>query len=141
MPADEVFRRLQTAVPQGITILFVYEDGRPFKEIRRARYTISIEDVYAQQFRAFFAQPEITREKKAKKGGTKTVDLRAALTLNGFSEEDGFICADITLPCGSEENVGVTLYTDAFSDYINRNDYLRRIERIYFLDGQDKIFK
>ena len=39
------------------------------------------------------------------------------------------------------ENIGVNLLSDAFSEYIGKNNWIRSIERVQLLDSSYGIFK
>ena len=70
-----------------------------------------------------------------------TINLKEEATLKKFVKDDKYINVFLTLPCGNLKNIGINLYIDAFATYMNKNDFLRKVERISFLDEHYEIFK
>lgn len=141
VPAHQMKEKMQGTLPKGIEIIEIYEGGGAFNDIHFAEYILSIEIAFEEQLISFFNQDSIPYEKKTKKGTMKTINLKEEATLKKFVKDDKYINVFLTLPCGNLKNIGINLYIDAFATYMNKNDFLRKVERISFLDEHYEIFK
>lgn len=141
VPAHQMKEKMQETLPKGIEIIEIYEGGGAFNDIHFAEYILSIEIAFEKQLISFFNQDSIPYQKKTKKGTIKTINLKEEATLKKFVKDDKYINVFLTLPCGNLKNIGINLYIDAFATYMNKNDFLRKVERISFLDEHYEIFK
>lgn len=77
VPCDEICRRLNEALVEGVKVLSVYDDGRKIKELALLRcqvdleYDAGIPENAAEQVRELFARESLTVEKKGKNGITE----------------------------------------------------------------------
>lgn len=77
VPCDEICRRLNEALVEGVKVLAVYDDGRKIKNLSLLRCRVELEydaGVPAdgeEQVRALFARERLTVEKKGKNGLTE----------------------------------------------------------------------
>lgn len=141
MPPEEVKEALDKAVPSGITIADVYEDGGKLSNIASAEYVLTLSLSAKSDLEKFLAQDKIEIEKKAKKGGFKTIDIKDGMTVKSIEEIDNNIILKINLPCGSEKNIGVNLFRDAFLNFAEVKDFKIEIERTTFYDIDGNIFR
>ena len=72
---EEILRRLNESLVEGIRVLDVYDDGTKIKHLAYLRCTLTLEydkgisESGVQQIRQLFAQPEVLVEKKTKSSG------------------------------------------------------------------------
>ena len=77
VPCEEICRRLNDALVDGVRVLAVYEDGRKIRDLSLLRCKVMLEydsgvPVGAgEKIRALFAQESLTVEKKGKNGITQ----------------------------------------------------------------------
>ena len=105
VPNEEILRRLNESLVEGIRVLDVYDNGAKIKHLAYLRCTLTLEydngisESGVQQIRQLFAQPEVLVEKKTKSSGiveqniipmirSLTVSLQDANTVT----MDAFIC-------------------------------------------------
>ena len=75
VPNEEILRRLNESLVEGIRVLDVYDDGAKIKHLAYLRCTLTLEydkgisESGVQQIRQLFAQPEVLVEKKTKSSG------------------------------------------------------------------------
>lgn len=60
-------------------------------------------------------------EKRSKKKGMITVDIKPYVEIKGVSEGDS-VYVDIRLPAGLELNLNAAIFTDAFAAYCAENN-------------------
>ena len=70
---------------------------------------------------SFMAQEKIEVEKRSKKKGMITVDIKPYVEITGVSEGDS-VYVDIRLPAGLELNLNAAIFTDAFAAYCAENN-------------------
>lgn len=105
--------KLNSVMPAGITIVSAAEAIAKVKELTAAAYTVTFACA-ADAVRDLLAQPTIPVEKRTKKKTMKTIDLHPyfvnATVVDG---EEGTCRMEVTLPCGSAENVNPSLFVAA----------------------------
>ena len=120
--------RLNRVLPPDLQIVRVAAPVRKHTDIAFADYTVCLdcadESVSAEGLRAawdrFIAQPEISVEKKTKRG-TASVDLKPAVqVLMTQTLADG-IWLRLRMPAGTSVNLNPGLLTDAFAAWCSQN--------------------
>ena len=134
---EELQKMLDGAFPAGINVLDVYEQEHSFNEITYARYKLTFSETLTDKFNEFISQPQITVERRAKKGRIVQVDLKAEVEIENIKK--GKI--DFILPCGNEKNISVNLFSEAFRLFAKAGDMPVLVERLDFLDKDKNIFK
>lgn len=112
MEPDDLCDRLNAVMPEGLHILSAAPAVHKAGDLGFARYRIALPYARALVER-FLAQDSLPVEKKTKKGGFKTVDVRPAMADLALSDADGGTLLDVTLPCGSADTVSPALVLTA----------------------------
>lgn len=146
MEFDEIAKRLNACMPEG---LYIYNVAKPVKkhtEIGFAEYEIRFDcnispDDAKNRFESFVSRDKIEIEKKTKKKGVNLVDIKPHINLLSVNVEDDKTVIDVILPAGCEFNLNTTLVMDAFCAMENveiSNIYTTRT-KIMCKNGEDFI--
>jgi hypothetical protein len=81
----------------------------------------------------YISQPSITAEKRTKSGVTKSIELKPYLEGVNIEINDDSAVFEVTLPCGSAENINPMLIADAYNLYLSS---VGQQERKVFCDVQ-----
>lgn len=141
MSGEDIKHRMSLAVPSDIRIIDAYEDGEKLNLIDSADYELFIPNEYVPEFEKFISQDRIEVEKKAKKGGMKTVCISEGMTVKNRRVNDEGVLFVINLPCGSDNNIGINLLTKAFSAFTDGKMCLTSVKRVAFLKKDGTVFK
>ncbi|MBQ9413711.1 MAG: DUF2344 domain-containing protein [Clostridia bacterium] len=76
MDSDEIVNRLNATMPDGITVLSAAPAQMKVGEIAFASWRLTFPPEFADRIRELLALDTIPVEKRTKKGGTKTVDIK-----------------------------------------------------------------
>ena len=138
---DEICRRLNDALPQGIQILKAQRPTRPLTDIAGAVYdiTLNIGNNTAKQLTDFLNSPHIVTEKKSKKG-VKTVDIRPMIFDFSLQKEDQWHL-HISLAAGQTANLNPSLIFTAFERCGGEKIEVLRYLRTALLDKEKNIFE
>lgn len=115
MDLEELVRRLNGAMPEGLRILSAAPAVMKAGEAVLARYRLSI-GCDPEKVRALLERETIPVEKRTKKKTMKTVDLKPVVETSGavVSEgEAGTALLELELPCGGDLSVNPSLLIDA----------------------------
>ncbi|MCI8553812.1 MAG: DUF2344 domain-containing protein [Clostridiales bacterium] len=115
MAFDELVRRLDEAVPEGIRVLSAAEPVMKPGQIARARYRLTV-DGGLGRLEEFLNLPEIGAEKRTKKGEIRRLDLKPSLLETQLSGEEGKTLWELLLPCGGE-TVNPSLVWSAYTAF------------------------
>ncbi len=144
IPAEEVTRRLNEVMPEGIVILELLPPARKADDIERADYTLefSMKGVSPEELKAQFDRftaGEVIETVKHSKKGPKAINLKPALLRCVSKETSRGILLSLTLPAGNRENINPTLLVDAFGKSVGTEPDYRNIrrDRIICGDGSD----
>ncbi len=144
VPAEAVMERLNAVLPEGLCIQEAGDGILAFKKLAFARYRITASsETPAQLHRAldaFLAQPEIITEKRTKKGGMKTVDLKPMVTAEGASESPDGLEIRLCLPAGSSASLNPMLLLDTWQKQDGFTLPLREICRTELLTEEKQKF-
>ena len=135
MPLDEIRKRLNEVLPEGIQVLSVAEPWSKAGEIKAAVYRIAIAcdapEAWIEQAEALLKQGNLTAKKMGKKGHRKVekeIALAPLIMSYGLRAQDGIAILECTLAAGSEMNLNPALLLgalDAGSAAITRVKLLR----------------
>lgn len=110
-----LIQRLNEVLPQGITVVSAADAVAKVKELTAAEYTLFL-FCAGDTVRALLDQPTIEVEKRTKKKTMKTVDLKPFFAQAVVTDGEGDTCQlEVTLPCGSAENVNPALFVTALT--------------------------
>ena len=118
LPMEELVRRMNAVLPDGLHATGAGEPVHKVGELAAARYRLTFTgDV--SRMADFLAQESIPAEKRTKKGGVKTIDLKPSLTGARWEETgDGALTMEVVLPCSSTETINPSLITAAYSAFV-----------------------
>lgn len=119
---DEAYERLKAVMPDELKVVKVTDPVMKTGEIAFARFEISLD--LPENALTFFDQCEIFMEKKTKKGGIKTVDIRPMIS----SYEIGEGRLKLVLSAGTE-NLNPTMVIDSMSRFFDRELKVNSITR------------
>ena len=139
MPMEEVVRRLNAVLPAGIHAVEAAEAQMKPGDIQRAAYRLLF-SCPVELLEGMMAQDTLPVEKRTKKGGVKTLDLKpylADIRLTASGEETTM--AELTLPCGSSETLNPGLLLQALQQYSGRQDISCAVLRtqLYAQNGEE----
>ena len=112
VPAAELCDRLNAVMPQGLHILSAAPAVHKAGDLGFARYRLSL-PYPRDQVEAFLKQETMPVQKKSKKGGFKTVDVRPALSDVVLADSGEGTSLEVTLPCSGADTVGPALVVAA----------------------------
>ena len=118
LPMEELVRRMNAVLPDGLHATGAGEPVHKAGELAAARYRLTFTgDV--SRMADFLAQESIPAEKRTKKGGVKTIDLKPSLTGARWEETgDGALTMEVILPCSSAETINPSLIAAAYNAFV-----------------------
>lgn len=136
VPLPELCERLNAVMPEGLHVLSAATAVHKAGDLGFARYRFDL-PYPREAAERFLAQETLPVQKKAKKGGFRTVDVRPALKDVQLSDLDGGTSMEATLPCSGADTVGPALVVTALHDFIGDRADIRvtRLE-LYTLSGE-----
>ena len=130
---ETVLERMQAVAPEGLEIFAAADPIRKTGEVAFASFSLTVD--LPEETAAFFAQEEIPVEKRTKKGGMKSVNIRPWIR-EWAVREDGL---DLTLSAGVE-NLNPLLVLEALSTFCGRPVKPSAVCRTALLDADGKKF-
>lgn len=135
MPLEEMKRRLNETLPQGLKILDVFESENDFNDIESADYRVFVEGKTAEEWNTFFEAETIPAEKKTKRG-IETIDMkREILGCKAENVENGVILY-LHLPCGNRKNLSPLLVIKTFAP--DEETYYTAARMVFFDQKGDR---
>ena len=129
MPFDQLVFQLNEVLPEGIVAVSAAEAVDKVKDLVAAEYTLTIH-AEATVVSELLNSNEITVEKRTKKKTMKTIDIKPYFANAVVSEDGEGACKmDVTLPCGSAENINPSLISAALNAHCGEEikvEYLRK---------------
>ena len=147
IPCDEICLRLNQALPAGVRVLRVYEDGAKLKHLALLDCRLTLEydgGVPAdakEQIEALFRQPEVIVEKKGKNGVTSQdiLPMIKRLSLEAAGSRELTIHA---LVCCQNPTLNPMQLSAAISKYLpSLSPDFVRCRRVEIYDTNEKIFR
>jgi radical SAM-linked protein len=132
MPENELVERLNGALPEGLEVVSAAPPVMKPGEIAFARYRLTFTGSI-DSMSDYISQPSITAEKRTKSGVTKSIELKPYLEGVNIEINDDSAVFEVTLPCGSAENINPMLIADAYNLYLSS---VGQQERKVFCDVQ-----
>lgn len=128
LPMEELVERMNAAAPEGILFLSAAPAVMKAGELTAARYRIAFfrEGGGCERglLERFLQQEALPVEKRTKKGGVKTVDLRPHLAEPVLDGEEMAAVLEVTLPCSSALTLNPSLLLTALQAF-SGDDTLR----------------
>lgn len=145
---NEIKKRINDMLPDGIRILEVYDEYRQDKEIAYSDYVFKIQftdnELALNKIRAVLESDEIITERKVKKGKRKIfkqTNLKPLIQSYNSSIRGEEIVINFRLAAGIEKNLNPTLLFDTIIKLIDMDFEWKSISRIAILDKNFKEFK
>ncbi len=132
---DELVRRLDAVMPQGLRVLSAAIAVKKAGEVDRAVYELRV-GCTRGEVESFLASPTITVQKRTKKKTMKEVDLVPVLSGSASSlqeGEDGTVW-QLTLPCNSTDSINPSLVVEALRTFLKREEMPCFVRRLAVLD-------
>ncbi len=145
---DEIKKKMNEMLPNGIRILEVYDDFRQDKDIAYSDYVFRIQfkdnETALQKINNVLNSDEIIAERKVKKGKRKIfkeTNLKPLIQKFNSSIRGEDIVLNLRLMAGIEKNLNPTLLFDTIIKLIDMDFEWKSISRIAILDKDFKEFK
>lgn len=145
---DEIKKKMNEMLPDGIRILKVYDDFRQDKDIAYSDYVFRIQfkdnETAMQKINNVLKSDEIIAERKVKKGKRKIfkeTNLKPLIQKFNSSIRGEDIVLNLRLMAGIEKNLNPTLLFDTIIKLIDMDFEWKSISRIAILDKDFKEFK
>lgn len=145
---DEIKKKMNEMLPDGIRILEVYDDFRQDKDIAYSDYVFKIQfndnETALQKINNVLNSDEIIAERKVKKGKRKIfkeTNLKPLIQKFNSSIRGEDIILNLRLMAGIEKNLNPTLLFDTIIKLIDMDFEWKSISRIAILDKNFKEFK
>lgn len=145
---DEIKKKMNEMLPNGIRILEVYDDFRQDKDIAYSDYVFRIQfndnETALQKINNVLNSDEIIAERKVKKGKRKIfkeTNLKPFIHKFNSSIRGEDIILNLRLMAGIEKNLNPTLLFDTIIKLIDMDFEWKSISRIAILDKDFKEFK
>ena len=143
IPLDEVKERLNNVLPEGIKVLMVYKPVKKHTEIALAEYNIHIEgdgESLLSELDKFLSKNKILVEKKTKRKGVTTVDIKPNVEVVSKTAEVDRLVINMRLPAGTQINFNPNLFLEAFLNESETEGFVKKIERTKIICSNDKEF-
>ena len=145
---EEIKKKMNEMLPDGIRILEVYDDFRQDKDITYSDYVFRIQfkdnETALQKINNVLNSDEIIAERKVKKGKRKIfkeTNLKPLIQKFNSSIRGEDIILNLRLMAGIEKNLNPTLLFDTIIKLIDMDFEWKSISRIAILDKDFKEFK
>lgn len=145
---NEIKKRMNEVLPDGIRVLEVYDDFRQDKDIAYSDYVFKIQfkdnETALKKINAVLNSDEINAERKVKKGKRKIfkeTNLKPLIQNFNSSIRGEEIVLNLRLMAGIEKNLNPTLLFDTIMKLIDIDFEWKSISRISILDKDFKEFK
>lgn len=145
---DEIKKKMNEILPEGIRILDVYDNFRLDKDIAYSDYVFKIQfkdnETALQKINNVLNSDEIIAERKVKKGKRKIfkeTNLKPLIQKFNSSIRGDEIVLNLRLMAGIEKNLNPTLLFDTIIKLIGMDFEWKSISRIAILDKDFKEFK
>ena len=142
---DEIKKRLNDVLPEGLKIYNVALQEKKHTEIAFSEYRISLCSEYnstefSEKFDDFLNLEKIEIEKKTKKKGISLIDIKPYINLISKSIIGDTLTIELRLPAGTQTNINPSLVLDAFEAYIEKPLEIKSIERTKILCADGILF-
>lgn len=142
---DEIKKRLNDVLPEGLKIYNVALQEKKHTEIAYSEYKISLHSDYngtelSEKFDNFLNHEKIEIEKKTKKKGISLIDIKPYINLISKNISGDTLIIELRLPAGTQTNINPSLVLDAFEDYIKKHLEIMSIERTKILCSDGDLF-
>lgn len=148
MSNSQIKERMNSVLPEGLSVVDVYSDFLDSKEIVYSDYVYKFEfsdnDAALERIRDVLEADEILALKKGKKGKRrilKETDIKQFIVKYNLSIRGEYIVLNIRLFAGPEKNLNPSLLFDTIIRLIDMDFEYKEISRISLLTGDLKEYK
>ena len=148
MSNAQIKERMNSVLPEGLSVVDVYSDFLDSKEIVYSDYVYKFEfsdnDAALERIRDVLEADEILALKKGKKGKRrilKETDIKQFIVKYNLSIRGEYIVLNIRLFAGPEKNLNPSLLFDTIIRLIDMDFEYKEISRISLLTGDLKEYK
>ncbi len=148
MSNAQIKERMNSVLPEGLSVVDVYSDFLDSKEIVYSDYVYKFEfsdnDAALERIRDVLEADEILALKKGKKGKKrilKETDIKQFIVKYNLSIRGEYIVLNIRLFAGPEKNLNPSLLFDTIIRLIDMDFEYKEISRISLLTGDLKEYK
>ncbi len=145
---DEIKKRLNKVLPDGIRILDVYEDFRDCSEIAFSDYAFKYEfkdnDSAAKMISDMLGRQEIPALKKGKQGRRKVlkeINIKPLIDKFSVSVRDDNVVINARLAAGQHSNLSPELFSQTLLKLCNLEFEWKNIARLSLLDSEYNKFR
>ena len=126
-------------LPPGLRVIQAAEPVHKPADVAWSDYRLELmlqgqEGKLAEQMRAFCSEKEIMVVKKTKKG-EQNLNIAPFSGLLEMEESADSVTVVVRLASGTQQNVSISLWLDAFWDFTGGTDFLARAQRVNMLCG------
>lgn len=145
---DEIKKRMNDSLPDGIRIVDVYDDFMDCHEIKYSDYVYKFEfsdnDAAFEKIKSVLNSDEIMALKKGKQGRRrvlKETNIKEFIVKHNVSVRDNNIVLNVRLLAGPDKNLNPSLLFDTIIRLIDMDYEWKSIARISLLTGNLKEYK
>lgn len=145
MDFNEIKDRLNKQLPDDIQIVNVVVPEKKHTEIAKAEYDVRIKTTSSPEglknkFLQFLNQEKIEVEKRTKKKGLQTIDIKPYIEVKNIECREDEIEFLLTLPAGCNANINTSLVTEAFEKNCSEEFEGVYVQRTKILTVDNEIF-
>lgn len=141
---EEIMKRLNDVLPEGIRITSVTPQQMKHTEIAKSEYTADFNFVNnkeaAQKFNQFISQDNLTVLKKTKQKTYKEIDLKPLITVSDVTVSDELLTVTVLMPSGNQNNINPSLLFDSFVNFYQKTPDKIKIRRSQILTSDNTTF-
>lgn len=135
---DDIKKRLNNSFPEGLEVIDIGEPTKKHTEIEKAQYDVTISGISKLDFKNFMGQETIFVEKRTKKKGMVSLDIKPDFEIISSNESENGLEITLTAPAGTVKNLNPLLLTEALSEFCSSpHDVKIMRTRIICVDGKD----
>lgn len=143
---DEIKSSLNAALPEEIRVFSAAQPAEKINMIAAAEYSVQIiskplsPDLALEKFNEFISQEQIYAEKKTKRRGFISVDIKPDVIINELCRNESGISFTLRLPAG-ERTVNPSLLLGEFDKFSQNSAFLTRVKRTAVYDKNGAEFR
>ena len=145
MDIDEVISIMNKQLPESLALIKGFYPKDKHTAISFATYEIKIKSELqpkelTEKFNEFLSQEKIEVEKKTKRKGISTLDIKPHVNILNIKSDDDFLIFTLKFPAGTTLNLNTSLLTDEFSKFIDAKFKRIEVKRLAILTANDEDF-
>ncbi len=146
MDIDEVVAIMNKQLPESLAIVTGFYPVKKHTDIVKAEYKIEIKTALSgvellKKFEEFIAKEKIEVEKKTKRKGISTLDIKPHIDVFDVGISDDVLTFGLKFPAGTVLNLNTTLLTDEFAKFLGLGFERIDVKRINIFAQNEEIFR